>query len=296
MISSENNDNPPSHFGQISVNNFSVLTLDFSQENLLTELIQRSNLRNDFFIISVMVKGTGQVRINLKDFTLKKNDLLIIPPDATKDKIQVSSDVVLKVVAYTSDFLVPLPLPENFWEMSDYFSAKNIPVWSLDDEELKSIVTSMELLEKWSSNTPVHMYQAEILNFTFMIFILELAAIAPRYSQASNQRFSRKELLTINFYALSKKHFRKERSLQFYADLLFVTPKYLTETVREISGKTAGDVIDSFTVQEARIQLKTTTKNISEISEEMNFSDQSSFGKFFKRMTGMSPKDFRSAT
>ncbi len=294
MISSENVDPSKSPFQTISLSNFSALTLDFSQGNLLSEMIERSNLRTDFFIISVMIKGTGRVRINLKEFFLKKNDLLIIPPDATKDKIEISNDVVLKVIAYTSDFLVPLPLPENFWEVSDYFSAKNIPVWPLNNKEIKSIVTCMDELEKWNRNKSDHPYQAEILNFSFMIFILELAAIAPRYSQESNQRFSRKELLTINFYALSKKHFREERSLKYYADLLFVTPKYLTETVKEISGKTAGDVIDSFTIQEARIQLNTTTKNISEIAEDLNFSDQSSFGKFFKRLTGISPKHYRS--
>lgn len=293
MISSENQDNFPAPIGVISSVNFAALTLDFSQESLLSEMIERSNLRPDFFIISIMVRGTGKVRINLKEFNLKKNDLLIIPPDAAKDKIEISNDVVLKVIAYTSDFLIPLPLPENFWEISDYFSAKNIPVWSLDNEEVKTIVSRFDELEKWTTNKVDHPYQSAILNFSFMVFILELAAIAPRYSQESNQNFSRKELLTINFYALSKKHFRDQRSLQYYADLLFVTPKYLTETVREISGKTAGDVIDSFTVQEARIQLSTTTKNISEIGEDLHFSDQSSFGKFFKRLSGMSPKDFR---
>lgn len=276
-----------------SLINFSALTLDHSQKDLVEEMIQRSNVRTDFFIISLLVKGSGKARINLKEFNLQKNDLMIIPPDVTKDNIEISPDAVLKVIAYTSEFLIPLPLPDNFWESSGYFSAKKIPVWSLDNKEVKAITTISDQLERWNNNQDDHPYKREILNYTFMIFLLELAAIAPRYSVESNQRFSRKELLTINFYTLAKKHFRTDRSLQFYANLLFITPKYLTETVKEMSGQTAGGVIDSFTAQEARILLKTTSKTISEISEELNFSDQSSFGKFFKRLSGLSPSDYR---
>ena len=293
MISSESTTRYTKDKSEISTTKFAALTLDFGKEDLLAEMIQRSNLRNDFFAICLLIKGSGKVRINLKEFILKKNDLLIIPPDVKKDNIELSSDAVLKVIAYTSEFLVPLQLPANFWEILDYFSAKNIPVWSLDKKEVKAMINMSDQLEKWNAIDLDHPYKIEILNYSFMIFILELAAIAPRYSQKSNQRFSRKELLAIKFYALAKKHFRQERTLQFYADLLFVTPKYLTETIKEITGQTAGEVIDSFTVQEARIQLKTTIKNISEISAELNFSDQSSFGKFFKRLTGLSPKDYR---
>ena len=293
MISSETNDKYKPHEPAINLTNFTAITLDLSQEELLAEMIQRSNVRTDFFIISLLVKGTGKVRINLKEFNLQKNDLLIIPPDVTKDNIEISNDAVLKVIAYTSEFLIPLPLPENFWEISDYLSAKNIPVWSLDRKEVEAISTISDQLESRYNTPEPHLYNKEILNYTFMIFLMELAAIAPRYSMESNQRFSRKELLTINFYSLAKKHFKSERSLQFYADLLFITPKYLTETIKEVSGQTAGEVIDSFTVQEARIQLKTTSKTISEISEQLNFSDQSSFGKFFKRLSGLSPSGYR---
>ena len=109
----------------------------------------------------------------------------------------------------------------------------------------------------------------------------------------NNEQFTRKELLTIQFYALAKKHFREQRELKFYADALFITPKHLTETVMEVSKRTAGETIDALLVQAAKIQLRTTSKSIAEISDMLNFSDQSSFGKFFKRMAGLSPKAYR---
>jgi flagellar biosynthesis protein FlhB len=108
--------------------NFTALTLDFSQEGLLEEIISKSNLRTDLFVITVIVKGSITLKINLKEFRLKKNDLLTIPPDSTKETIEISEDAILKVIAYTSGFLLPLNLPDNFWEMTSYFSSENNPV------------------------------------------------------------------------------------------------------------------------------------------------------------------------
>lgn len=273
--------------------NFMVVTLQAVDEEVLKYLINRSNVRTNFFIFCLILEGQGRVTINLKDFSLRKNDLLIIPPDATKDNIYISKNAFVKVIAYTSDFILPLSLPENFWEMAEYFSAKNIPIWSLQQKEIEKLAQLVDRMALQHENKENHPYAKEILSNYFMIFLLELAGLARIHSQPGNQRYSRKETLTIQFHGLAKKHFKEERSVQEYAARLFVTPRYLTETVKEVSGKTAGEVIDSFTVQEAKIQLINTTKSVSEIAEELRFSDQSSFGKFFKRHTGKSPKEYR---
>lgn len=277
------------------LSHFYALTLDFNKEGLLAEMIQRSNLRHDFFIFVLMVEGYGVLKINLKEFRIEKNHLLIIPPDATKEITELSDNAVIKVIAYTSTFLIPLNLPENFWEMTDYFSAKNLPVWPLKNADAKLLIGLMDLMEAQEKSMNQHLYGQEILNHQFMIFMLELGALSRSYAQLELPKYSRKEILTIDFHALIKKHFRHHRNLAYYADLLFVTPKYLTETIKEVSGKTAGAALDSYTAQEARILLQSTSKSVAEISNELNFSDQSAFGKFFKRMEGISPSQYRSA-
>lgn len=276
-----------------SVPEFSVLTLDFSKGILLDDLISKSNVRNDFFIFVLIAKGNAGIKINLKAERLQKNDLLIIPPDATQERLYVSEDAVLKIIAFTSDFLMQLNLPSGFWDITDYYSTKHTPVWSLPKSAFKRLDSLMTQLEVMHTDEQEHPYSKEILNFTFMIFILELAALAPKYALENNQRLTRKELLTVQFYALAKKNFHDQRELKFYADALFVTPKHLTETVKEVSKRTAGETIDNFIIQEAKIQLRTTSKSIAEISDALQFSDQSSFGKFFKRITGVSPTTYR---
>lgn len=110
-----------------------------------------------------------------------------------------------------------------------------------------------------------------------------------------NPAISRKENLVRDFTELVQKHFVDDRKVKNYANKLNITPKYLSETVREISGKTAGDIIDLYVIQEAVLLLNNSKLSISEISDRLNFSNQSFFGKFFKRHTGLSPKKQRNA-
>ena len=74
-----------------------------------------------------------------------------------------------------------------------------------------------------------------------------------------------------------------------------ISPKYLAETIRQVSHKTPNDWINYYVILEMRVLLKNTTKSIKEITELMNFPNQSFFGKYFKEHVGMSPSDYRKA-
>jgi AraC-like DNA-binding protein len=101
------------------------------------------------------------------------------------------------------------------------------------------------------------------------------------------------DLLTKQFLELVKENFRKERQLKFYADELCITPRYLSRVVKECSGSSAADWIERYVVLEARALLKSTSMNIQQISDSLNFPSQTFFGKYFKRRVGMSPKEYR---
>ncbi|WP_298650554.1 helix-turn-helix domain-containing protein [uncultured Proteiniphilum sp.] len=88
-------------------------------------------------------------------------------------------------------------------------------------------------------------------------------------------------------------HFKQHRGLDFYASKLCLTPKYMSTIIKQTSGKTAGDWIDDYILLEAKALLKSTNMTIQQISDELNFPSQSFFGKYFKRLTGVSPKEYR---
>jgi AraC-like DNA-binding protein len=88
-------------------------------------------------------------------------------------------------------------------------------------------------------------------------------------------------------------YYSKERAVKFYADKLFISPKYLSLLVKEATGRSAANFIDEFVVLEAKNMLRFSGKNIQQIAYALNFSNQSSFGKYFKHLTGMSPTEYQ---
>ena len=90
-----------------------------------------------------------------------------------------------------------------------------------------------------------------------------------------------------------REYHKAERAISFYAEKMFISPKYLSLIIKESTGKSAGEWIDQYVIQEAKNMLRYSGKNVQQISYELNFPNQSSFGKYFKNLTGMSPTAFQ---
>lgn len=151
----------------------------------------------------------------------------------------------------------------------------------------------MENLFERCELAPTHLYGKEQLYHAFAIFLYEVAAQSAKYAQPTISKLTRKEDLVVRFADLVSKNIREHRKVQFYASLLNVTAKYLTETVKEVSGKNAGEIIDDFVILECKLLLENPTFSIAQVSSLMNFADPSFFSKYFKRLTGLSPKEFK---
>ena len=95
--------------------------------------------------------------------------------------------------------------------------------------------------------------------------------------------------------SLLMKHYKDSRSVSFYADKLFLTPKYLSATLKAVTGKKAGQLIDDYVLLQAKVLLRSSDMTIQQISEELNFANQSFFGRYFKQLTGMAPTKYRNS-
>lgn len=104
---------------------------------------------------------------------------------------------------------------------------------------------------------------------------------------------SRQEEIFMQFLSILEKEYQTKRDVVYYAEKLCVTPKYLSSVVKAVSGRTAGVCIDSYVIEEAKRQLRNTRLSVLEISQRLNFPNQSFFGKYFKRLTGQSPYQYR---
>lgn len=248
--------------------------------------------RSNYFHLIFVESGEGILNINLVDYKIKKNDFIVSVPFDIKKSIKIK-DLILSVIIFTSDFLEKTDLIKSTTDVLVYFTSQYSPQWELDKNDAATLIKIIKELSEKQEIVHSHPFGKELLYLYFTSFLYEVSALGAKYAQSIHKSVSRKENLVINFTALVVAHFKKERGLQFYASELNITAKYLTETIKEITGKTAGEILESFVIQEAKMLLNNPELSIAEIAEELNFSDQSFFGKFFKRCTGVSPKSYR---
>lgn len=94
---------------------------------------------------------------------------------------------------------------------------------------------------------------------------------------------------------LLRAYHTKERCLQFYAEKMHLTPKYISVMIKTYSGRGALEWINDYVVLEAKMMLRYTDMTVQEIAYALNFPTQSAFGKYFKQQSGISPKHYRTA-
>ena len=114
-----------------------------------------------------------------------------------------------------------------------------------------------------------------------------------RHEQSYREHQSREQRLFTDFIQLVSEYAPEHHTIDFYASRLCITPRYMSTIIKQVSGKSAKQWIDAALVTRIKIDLKHTDKSIARICDDMNFPNPSFLTKFFKRMTGMTPKEFR---
>ena len=96
------------------------------------------------------------------------------------------------------------------------------------------------------------------------------------------------------FCNLVVENYRKEREVTFYARKLMLTPKYFSKVIHDTTGMTASDWIEKYVATQAKNMLRMRPNiTVQELAAMMGFAEQPSFCRFFKRMTGMTPRQYR---
>ena len=109
----------------------------------------------------------------------------------------------------------------------------------------------------------------------------------------NKSKISRKEELLEKFLKLLFENFKEKHIVTFYAEKLFITPQYLSLILKDLTGKSANKWIDDVLIVESKIRLKAPDATVQQVADDLCFSDQSTFGKFFKKHIGISPMEYR---
>ena len=252
--------------------------------------------QNDFPVQAGMsmvlfcLQGELHVRISLKEYTLRPDMFCVIITGMIFEVLSISNDFRGFMIATRTNFM---PVTEKTTQvMSFYKCLQSRHCFVLEEKEVMAFVGVYHSIKATLQELD-HPYRIPMLqSYVQILYYRMLPIVLKEEESRSKYSHTRREEIFQRFIGEVEKHYRKERSVKFYADLLCISPKYLSTVIYKISQQLAGEWIDAYVILEAKTLLKSGRLTIQQISEQLNFSNQSFFGKFFKRCAGMSPKEY----
>ena len=179
----------------------------------------------------------------------------------------------------------------NLLDSFSFFRFDAPHVCFLTPQQLALLGGDMKVIKEASLSDNV--YKDDIVRNLLHALLYSIADIYEKSFYANVRNRTRQEVIFSQFQHLVGKHIKTERALPFYATKLHVTAKHLSETIKEVSGKTARQWINEAVTLEAKVLLQDKLLTIGQVAELLSFPDQSSFGKFFKAKVGYSPSALR---
>lgn len=250
--------------------------------------------RIDAFVLGVCTAGEASGSFNLQEYRLQQDSLFLFSP---QNVLQARSTHGFRahVVAIDPEFLRGINIDaKQLMPQIIEFAAH--PCITVTPHESGMIRNFIALIEQEIA-APESSYTKEIVGNLFSALLHKTGAVLSRYlsehPELRRNTQSRSEEYFRQFMQLLQEHFRQERHVGFYAQQLCITPKYLTTLIKRVSGKSVSEWIDIVVVMEAKTLLKFSDRSIQEIAYALNFPNQSFFGSYFKRLTGMSPSQYR---
>jgi AraC-like DNA-binding protein len=278
--------------GELELENKAVYAID-NDVILLDKPIITSTLEFPFKVdvtaAIICIKGKTEGYINLQPYVTDGACLITILPGQIMQYKSISEDFEGLFMVMSSKFTDSL-MPAASDRLPLHLSVRDNPAISLDDEALQGMISYFDMLKR-VIQVEDHPYRLEVARHLTLAFFYGAGAVF--HKLADKPKMSHHETLVDKYLTLVQKHFKEQRGLEFYADKLCVTAKHLSKVVKATSGKASNDWIDEHVVLEAKALIKSTNMTVEQISEALNFPSQSFFGKYFKRVTGMSPRDYK---
>lgn len=248
----------------------------------------------DAMIALLVLSGKGQIDINYKTYSIAPDTLLLMSASHLFRFSGCTSYFRCLCLFVSKEFIDEMDSTDMIYRRTKYgVRLYNDPVIRLTHVRAEVLYKRMMLIDDVIDNIGHYYYKEMILNHLFA-FYLDLSDILERDALSqSDGSLTRYESIIQSFIELLAAHYRVEHKVEFYASRLNLSAHYLTCIVKRVTGQSVSDFIFEMLFSEARTLLTHSKLSVQEIATALNFSDQSSFGKFFKRKAGMSPVDFR---
>jgi AraC-like DNA-binding protein len=253
--------------------------------------------RPKYHLVIIVLEGNIEIIINGEKFRFGKNTYINLPTWSDIYEIRYDKDFHAMATATDRSVVEDIfrnrnPFPLDFRFRIDHGIGGEI-IEKEDIAVLKRDISNMIM----SLSNKDHLFAEEINYAYFYILLTDMADMMwKRYGKGKpshHTEMSRSDGIMKEFAELLVKHIHKETNVEFYAEKLCISKQYLSLIVKEKTRVTIGTIISAMRAEAAARLLRDPEMTIQQIAEELSFADQSSFGKFFKKQTGLSPLKYR---
>lgn len=253
-------------------------------------------VRIDAYIFVVCSGGLIELTYNQYAVTLSTNHMFLYNP-GTIIQINAQQPSKLNIMIFTHKFIDELGIKLDNMPLQ-YRIARERQTFLLSEQGCCQLRALMMITREFICMDKTNTHYPEMVKSTFKSFIYRaIYAMNEQYDIHSAKVLSAQDNNHFDkFMRLLETYYKSEHSIKFYSDKIGLSPKYLSILIKRISGKFATEWIDEYVILEAKNLLKYSPMSVQEISYSLNFPNQSFFGKYFKRHTGLSPKAYRVLT
>lgn len=248
-------------------------------------------LQLGFMLCCYCNRGSASFVLNGKAYEMKPGDFLVGFGEQVFEKCRPSEDFSGRIVLVSQDYckesFVGL---QNLWPFLLYLLQN--PVIHLSEAEQIWLFDSFAALMRRLKNKS-HGYRKEAILMLMRVFYFDVCDFLAKRNPEAMQHSAHSYVIFDKFINLAQACYTEHREVKWYANEMGLSSKYLSEIVKTVSGRTAGQWLMSLTLTQIKSLLRNTGLSIKEITARMHFPNQSFLGKYFKNATGISPSDYR---
>jgi len=240
-------------------------------------------VRCDHYILILTLKGGSVRHVNQHDYEVPAHAIQLLVPEAIHSFEDMEPNSEFFVLLFDREFL-----PQEL-ETLLYFHKENPQYVDLDGLEFTKVLSIYEQLNLEYKNKDHGYEELSRSLLTQLLYLLKRGKLSKPKEEIQN----RSEQITSQFLCLIEEHFHTRKSVQEYADILELTPKHLSETIKSTLHKPALFFIHKRIVKEIQYLLVYSSMSIKQIASSLNFENSSQMGRFFKGYEEKSPKNYR---
>ena len=237
---------------------------------------------NDFRM-GMITRGHVRVRINLVEKELEAGMLLFIGPGTILHPVSYTEDLEIYGIGLFDDFSMP-QMPSAFNGQVRDFQVK------ASDAD---VATARHIIDTIWHVVHQKDYNRQIVSSLVAAMMHLYDGVYQRHNDKLQTSQSREQTIFDRFIQLVNQHCAEQHQIGYYADRMCLTERYLSTIIRQTSGVTAKEWIDRALITRIKVELMHTNKSIAQIAEELHFPNPSFFSKYFKRIIGIPPGEYR---